>query len=169
MNSAQARGMARYNQWMNEKVYAAAATLDDTGRRLDRGAFFASIHGTLNHLMVGDRIWMDRFTGGDAGITRLDQELFADFDELRAERERLDIEIIDWAATLDDHALAGDFEFTGTTNAVRRRGPFWFVVSHFFNHQTHHRGQVSTLLWQAGRDIGVTDLSYLPGMLETID
>lgn len=169
MNAEQARVFARYNQWMNRKVYEACATLDDDERRRDRGAFFGSIHGTLNHLLVGDRIWMGRFTGEASGIQRLDQELFADFDALRAERERFDARIIEWAAHLGDADLARPFEFTGTTNPVRRRAPLWFILSHFFNHQTHHRGQVSTLLSQAGRDIGITDLSYLPGMLETLD
>lgn len=169
MRAEQARAMARYNQWMNEKLYAAAGRLDDAGRRRDRGAFFGSIHGTMNHLLVGDHIWMDRFAGRAPRITALDQELHHGFDALRAARVAFDGEIVDFADGLDEDRLAAPFAFTSTTRPVRWRGPMWLIVAHFFNHQTHHRGQLSTLLAQAGEDIGVTDLLYLPGGLERLD
>jgi uncharacterized damage-inducible protein DinB len=158
------RALARYNRWMNEKVYAVASTLDDEERKRDRGAFFKSIHGTLNHLLVADRIWLGRLDSvvleGDAlgpgGIRALDQELYADFDELRRERGRTDAAIDSWVGQLTAERLAAPFRF------VRRGVPFevplWWVASHLFNHQTHHRGHVTTLLMQAGRDPGVTDL-----------
>jgi len=168
MTPEHALAMARYNSWMNDKVYAAAGTLDDAARKLDRGAFFGSIHGTLNHLLVGDRIWMARFTAVTSGVSRLDEELYGNFDDLAAERQRLDAVIVDWAAGLSADDLARQFEYTSLTGSVRRRSPMWFAVAHMFNHQTHHRGQLSTLLYQAGQDVGITDLSYLPGYGETL-
>jgi uncharacterized damage-inducible protein DinB len=156
--------LARYNRWMNEKIYAVASTLGDAERQRDRGAFFKSIHGTLNHLLVADRIWLGRLEGvvleGDAlgpgGIRSLDQELYADFDELRRERGTTDAAIETWVGQITAERLAVPFRF------IRRGIPFevplWWLASHLFNHQTHHRGQVTTLLMQAGRDPGVTDL-----------
>jgi uncharacterized damage-inducible protein DinB len=159
-----ARTLARYNRWMNEKLYALAASLSDEERRRDRGAFFRSIHGTFNHLLVADRVWMGRFTAaelepgcfGPGGIRSLDQELYADFDELRRERAATDAAICAWVSGLSADALAAPlrFERRGTTYA----DPLWWSLSHLFNHQTHHRGQVTTLFMQAGHDPGVTDL-----------
>jgi uncharacterized damage-inducible protein DinB len=158
------RAMARYNRWMNEKLYAVASELTDGERKEDRGAFFGSIQRTFNHLLVADRIWLGRFTGakleegemGPGGIRSLDQELYTDFDELRRERTKTDAELETYVDTLTAEALAGSLRFLrrGTTVEV----PLWHVVAHVFNHQTHHRGQVTTLLSQAGRDPGVTDL-----------
>src|SRR6476469_4234839 len=101
MTPEHARAMARYNRWMNEKLYAVAEKLSDEERKTDRGAFFGSIHRTLNHLLLADRVWLGRFTGavlqegefGPGGIKTLDQELYADFDELRRERAKTDDEI----------------------------------------------------------------------------
>jgi uncharacterized damage-inducible protein DinB len=153
------RALARYNRWMNEKVYAAAAQLDDRARKQDRGAFFKSIHATLNHILLADRVWLGRFTGdaiGPGGIRSLDQELYEGFEELRAERAVTDDAIARWVATLDAERLAAELRFarTGVVNVF----PLWWGVAQLFNHQTHHRGQVTTLLMQAGQDPGVTDL-----------
>lgn len=156
--------LARYNRWMNEKIYAVTAKLEDEERKRDRGAFFKSLHGTLNHILLADRVWLGRFTGakleegwmGPAGIRSLDQELYADFDELRSERAATDAELEGWIATLDAAKLTGSLRFVrkGLTSEM----PLWCAVAHVFNHQTHHRGQVTTLLVQAGHDPGVTDL-----------
>lgn len=164
MTPEHARVMARYNRWMNEKVYAVADELGDAERKKDRGAFFGSIHRTFNHLLLADRVWLGRFSGavlqegemGPGGIKTLDQELYADFDELRRERTKTDDAIDAWAASLTAEKLAGDLRFVrrGATTVV----PLWHVAAHLFNHQTHHRGQVTTLLMQAGRDPGSTDL-----------
>jgi uncharacterized damage-inducible protein DinB len=164
------RAMARYNAWMNAKLYAAAARLPDAERRRDVRAFFRSIHGTLNHLLLADRAWLGRFTrdlrlgqsldaAGNPIVMsgRLDQELYADFDELRRQRERTDGDITTWADTLTPERLAADLRYR-TTSGAEQCHPLWWAVSHFFNHQTHHRGQVTTLLVQAGVDPGVTDL-----------
>jgi uncharacterized damage-inducible protein DinB len=155
--------LARYNRWMNDKLYAAVATLSDEARKRDSGAFFKSIHGTLNHLLLADRVWFARFTGVTVadgfmgpGIRALDQELYADFADLRRERELTDDELSAWVSGLSDERLAAPLVFL-------RRGqklecPLWWAVAHVFNHQTHHRGQITTLLTQQGCDPGVTDL-----------
>jgi uncharacterized damage-inducible protein DinB len=154
---------ARYNRWMNDKLYGLAATLSDEIRKRDAGAFFKSIHGTFNHLLLADRVWLARFQGVTVsdelmapGIRSLDQELYVDFDDLRRERALTDDELSTWVASLTDEGLARPLVF-------RRRGqkhecPLWWAVAHVFNHQTHHRGQITTLLSQQGRDSGVTDL-----------
>jgi uncharacterized damage-inducible protein DinB/ubiquinone/menaquinone biosynthesis C-methylase UbiE len=161
------RTLAQYNRWMNDKLYAIAASLSDDDRKRDRAAFFKSIHGTLNHLLLGDRVWMGRFAGvdlpadvlGPGDIRSLDQELYADFDELRQERAKTDLAIIAWASSLRGSDLAAPLVYT--RRGVRYEEPLWWSVAHLFNHQTHHRGQVTTLLMQAGNDPGVTDLIAL--------
>jgi uncharacterized damage-inducible protein DinB len=160
-----ARTLAAYNRWMNERLYACCAGLSDAERKRDRGAFFRSIHGTLNHLLLGDRIWLGRFTGAPFAVASLDQELYANFAELRAERERTDREIDAWAASLGDAEFAGTLRYTSIVNPAPHSLPFWVAATHFFNHQAHHRGQLTTLLMQAGVDPGVTDLIWLPELV----
>ena len=170
--------LAGYNTWMNAKLYALAATVDDADRRRDLGAFFRSLHGTLNHLLWADRIWLWRFTrDAEIGMSRdqsgqpievglHDQELYADFDQLRAERVKTDRHIERWTSGLDTERLAAPFRYQSLTGGARQH-PLWMAVSHFFNHQTHHRGQATTLLMQLGRDPGVTDfVAYLWGELD---
>ena len=170
---AQYQALARYNAWMNEKLYDVAAEMPDAERRRDVGAFFRSIHGTLNHLLLTDRAWLWRFTG-DARLAesrdatgkpiattgRLDQELYADFAQLRRERARTDGDITSFAGALTPERLAAEITYR-TSAGVEQRHVLWWAVSHFFNHQTHHRGQVTTLLKQAGHDPGVTDMIAL--------
>jgi uncharacterized damage-inducible protein DinB len=157
------RAFARYNRWMNAKVCAAAARLTDEERKRDRGAFFGSIHRTMNHILVADRIWLGRLAGrvpepgfiGD-GIKSLDQELASDFDALRRERDTTDTAIDAIVETFTAESLAGTFRLLrkGETRDI----PLWWIVTQLFNHQTHHRGQITTLLLQAGQDPGPTDL-----------
>lgn len=156
------RTMARYNRWMNEKLYAVCAELSDAERRRDRGAFFASVHGTLNHLLAGDRLWLGRFTDQPFALESLDQELYTDFEELRRERARTDDDIDAWIGRLTEDALAGTLTYQSFVDPQQLTFPLWKPLVHFFNHQTHHRGQLTTLLSQAGRDPGVTDLIWLP-------
>jgi len=158
------RTMARYNRWMNERVYERCEKLPDAERKADRGAFFRSIHGTLNHLLLGDRLWLSRFLSREFRVSTLADELYADFAELRRERAKTDAEILEWVETLDEGRLALPLKFRSMVGNRERSFPLWFAVQHFFNHQTHHRGQVTTLLMQAGVDPGVTDLLWLPGM-----
>jgi uncharacterized damage-inducible protein DinB len=155
--------MARYNQWMNQKVYAVCADIPDLERKSDRGAFFKSIDGTLNHILVGDLIWLGRFTQ-QPFVAQLDHELYTDFSELRAERERLDRLIIDWTQNLCSDWLNLDLSYTNSSG-VSRTLPHWLLVTHLFNHQTHHRGQLTTVLNQMGYDAGVTDL---PAMFDRL-
>ncbi len=157
------RTMARYNRWMNERVYACCADLSHEERKKDRGAFFKSIHGTLNHILLGDLIWFGRFKGEPfTGFSGLDYELHADFCALRDARVRMDAGILEFVDALDESRVAGELHYTTVVNPAPRVSPFWFVLMHFFNHQTHHRGQVTTLLSQAGINPGVTDLMWLP-------
>ena len=153
----------RYNRWMNDKLYARAATLSDEARKRDCGAFFKSIHGTFNHLLATDRLWLARFNGVTLpdgfmgpGIRSLDQELYADFEELRRERAVTDDELSTWVSQLTRERLAAPMVFM--RRGVKLETPLWGLVAHVFNHQTHHRGQITTLLTQQGHDPGVTDL-----------
>lgn len=164
MQAEQARTLARYNRWMNERLMESCSQLSDGQRKLDRGAFFTSIHGTLNHVLVGDNIWMGRFENTPITITSLDQELHGDFDELRTARERMDARIIEWADGLSGKTLAASFSYASLVNPARRTSPLWVLVTHFFNHQTHHRGQLTTLLSQIGVDYGTTDMIWMPGL-----
>lgn len=154
---------ARYNRWQNQSVYAAAATLPDGTRKRNMGAFFKSIHATLNHLLVGDQLWLDRVGGTPTTIASLDQELYADFDELRVQRERADDRLDQLIASIDEARLAGTLTFRRLSgNKGELTLPFALTMMQLFNHQTHHRGQVTTLLMQCGVDVGVTDLPMLP-------
>jgi uncharacterized damage-inducible protein DinB len=158
------RVQARYNRWMNDKLYGLAARWTDDERKRDRGAFFKSIHGTFNHLLVADRVWLARFRDEPAqdgfmgpGIRTLDQQLYDDFEELRRARAAADDELAAWVAELTDERLAGTLAYK-KRGGQRQEHPLWWAVAHVFNHQTHHRGQITTLLMQGGTDPGVTDL-----------
>ncbi len=158
------QAMARYNRWMNERIYEHCAKLTDADRKRDRGAYFRSIHGTLNPLLLGDRLWLGRFLAREFRLKTLADELYPDFGELRRERAETDAEILEWVGTLDEKRLATPLKFRSMVRSSDHTFPLWFAVQQFFNHQTHHRGQVTTLLMQAGVDPGVTDLLWLPGM-----
>jgi len=166
VRTEQVRVLAAYNAWMNDKLYAACATVPDEERKRDRGAFFRSIHGTLNHLLLGDLVWTGRFDGRPFAFRSLDQELYSSFDELRAKRAELDAHIQQWADGLTEAQLAAPLEFTSGITKKTYAPPLWKLALHFFNHQTHHRGQLTTLLHQAGIDCGVTDLMMLPGFMD---
>ncbi len=165
MRTEQARLLATYNAWINDQLYGACATLSDEERKRDRGAFFRSIHGTLNHLLLADSVWMGRFEAKPFAITGLDQELYSSFDELRAHRAEMDARIDRWAGGLTETALESKLEFTSALTKRTHTPTLWKVVAHFFNHQTHHRGQLTTLLSQAGIDYGGTDLLFMPHVL----
>ena len=161
----QLQTMATYNQWVNEKIYDLCGKLSDVDRKADRKAFFKSIHGTLNHLLLVDRLWLGRLQGRprDPQLQKLDTELYADFDTLRKERKKTDADIIAWAATVTDKRLEETLSFFSMTMDRNIAFPCWHCAIHFFNHQTHHRGQITALLNQLGLDYGATDLLWLPG------
>ena len=169
--------LARYNQWFNDRLYRACEQLSDEQRKLDRGAFFGSIHNLLNHLVLTDQVWLRRMTaqGVDfaalhAGVLdmpatcRLDDVLYADWEPLAAKRAQLDAAIVDWVATMPADFPGSTMRYSNT-KGVAREHPAWQAITHFFNHQTHHRGQVTALLMQAGVDVGVTDLIALAGQV----
>ncbi len=165
--------MADYNRWMNERVYDAAAKLDDATLAADKGAFFGSILATLNHIAVADSIWLHRFARHPASFAALDmvatfpqptsltQPLAPDLATLRVYRHQLDELIARWAAELTREHLSTDIVYANMAG-VQSRKNFSLLLQHFFNHQTHHRGQVTTLLFQSGVDVGATDLLAMP-------
>jgi uncharacterized damage-inducible protein DinB len=143
------RMFAGFNRWANERLYAKAAELTDAEYRADRGAFFKSVHGTLNHLLVGDRIWMHRLDGTGDCPTRLDAILFDDLADLHAARRAEDERILRYVKGLDEAKLSGPHSYISYRTIVRPahiRQSIASTLDHFFNHQTHHRGQVHTLL-----------------------
>ncbi len=167
------RFLARYNRWFNERLYDACERLPEAERRRDRGAFFGSIHGSLNHLVWGDRLWLRRFAAQGVAFESLSANvldlpagavhgtiLYEDWAGLREQRRQLDAAIEAWTG-----AMTRDFPVRtmryANTKGVERAHPMWQALTHFFNHQAHHRGQVTTLLSQAGVDVGVTDLIAL--------
>ena len=153
--------MAAYNQWMNRKLYGVCAGIPDGKRREDLGAFFKSIHGTLNHLLLADNIWMDRFTGRPRRY-RLGDEIHADFDKLRTAREEMDTMILEWVEELTEEWLNEPLQWVSGVDGKTRRILNRILVTHMFNHQTHHRGQLTTLIKQLGYEPGVTDIPGMP-------
>jgi len=160
--------MAEYNRWMNDKVYAACETLTDEERKRDRGAFFKSIHTTLNHLLSVDGVWLARFNGKSYPAAQLGQNLHDDFDPLRAARGAMDEEILAWARALTPEALTEPMTWTAKLYGFTQTHPRWVQVAQMFNHQTHHRGQVHAMLTAAGIDVGPTDVPMLPILNETL-
>jgi uncharacterized damage-inducible protein DinB len=157
------RTMAEYNAEMNRRLYSAAARLSDGERRMPRGAFWGSIHGTLTHILWGDRQWMSRFDAWPKPTTPIKEsaQMIEEFPVLRAEREKADVGISGWAAKVDDAWLAEELTwFSGAANR-EVRAPLRLLVTHFFNHQTHHRGQVHAMLTAARQETGDTDLFLL--------
>jgi uncharacterized damage-inducible protein DinB len=155
------REMARYNRWMNEKLYALADELSDEERRRPMGAFFGSIHGTFNHLLVTDRVWLSRFgAGAMPAIKSFADDLFPDFEDQRRERAASDAALEGYVAALQPEQLASTLAYR-TSRGDPQSHALWLALSHVFNHQTHHRGQATTLFMQLGRDPGVTDALVL--------
>jgi uncharacterized damage-inducible protein DinB len=150
---------AAYNRWANHRIYEAATELSVEEFERDTGAFFKSLMATLNHLVAADRIWMKRFTGEGDAPTRLDAIVARDFAKLRAAREAEDARIVKWVGSLRDKDLSGRFTYT-TLSEMRtvsqRLAP---ALDHFFNHQTHHRGQCHMILTTLGKPSLSLDLA----------
>ncbi|MBB5187913.1 putative damage-inducible protein DinB [Zhongshania antarctica] len=162
--------MGRYNRDMNQRLFAAASKLEDSQLRSNMGAFFQSILGTLNHLYVADVMWLKRFAVGPftgaasldsvaaiAKPTAINQMIYSDLDTFLPARKSLDITVCNWTEALQEVDLDRPFTYKNSKDADFCK-PFGLVLQHFFNHQTHHRGQLTTLLSQQGVDVGVTDL-----------
>lgn len=164
--------LATYNEWMNGNIYAAADRLSPADLHAERGAFFGSVFGTLNHVVAADTIWLTRFARHPAKHSALapmslrempkaiDQRMAADLAGLTTLRRELDAAIQRWSAELREDDLDHVLEYANTKGVVGHRR-FGDLILHFFNHQTHHRGQATTLLHQMGIDVGVTDLFAL--------
>ncbi|MBX6740687.1 MAG: damage-inducible protein DinB [Acetobacteraceae bacterium] len=156
------RLMAAYNSEMNRRLYRAAEAVPDIERRADRGAFFGSIHGTLNHLLWADRLWMSRFAGKPRppGSIKDSPRLIEDWDLLRSARAEADAGIEAWAAGLTPAWLSRPLTWLSSASGRETTRPAWVTVAHFFNHQTHHRGQVHCLITQRGVKTEDTDLPW---------
>ena len=166
--------LARYNRWMNGRLFDACEKLPDAQRRLDCGAFFGSITASLNHLLWADRLWLGRFAAQGVafpalaapGLLDLPADaahgtvIHEDWTQLRTARDALDAAIEAWVRDMPADFLTRTMHYNNT-KGVAREHPSWQALTHFFNHQTHHRGQVTTLLSQAGVDMGMTDLIAL--------
>ena len=154
------RLLARYNRLANRRLYEACADLEESERLQDRGAFFRSIHGTLNHILVGDRIWMAQFEGDTASSTGLDRIVYDSFDELSEARAMLDERIAAFFDRLEPEGLTGTIDYVNNEGRRFSDGRAMLYL-HFFNHQTHHRGQVHAMLTQTVPDPPVLDLHRL--------
>ncbi len=164
--------LARYNQWMNNKLYQLASTLKQDELVQNRGAFFGSVAGILNHLLVADLIWLNRFKqlaiqqesllplNNFPLPTALDQLLYADFKQMWEVRKQVDTMYLALCAELNPQQLQQVLVYKNMKGDSMRK-PFSSVMQHVFNHQTHHRGQLTTLFSQMGLDVGVTDLLML--------
>ena len=151
------RMLARYNALANRRLYETCARLGDAERKKERPAFFGSIHATLNHVLVGDRIWLARFGGEDVPSTNLDAVLYEDFDELRHARGLEDERIDAFAIGLTEGFLGGTIRYVNNAGKTYE-DPINLLVAHFFNHQTHHRGQIHDMLTQTNVPPPVLDL-----------
>ncbi|MBE7185139.1 MAG: damage-inducible protein DinB [Methylobacterium mesophilicum] len=158
--------MAAYNRWANERIYAAAETLPDEEWRRNTGAFFGSLMATLNHILVADRIWLHRFTREGSAPNALDVVLHADFPGLKAARESEDRRIVTWLEGLAETDIEGRFSYTTVSDMRTISQRLEPALVHFFNHQTHHRGQAHAILTTLGRPSVVLDLI---GFLRTED
>lgn len=157
--------MARYNAWQNQSLYREAAALTDAQRREDKGAFFKSIHATLSHLMWADCMWMSRM--GFQTVPRAPNHIdalsvYADFADLRTDRAIQDAFITDWASKLQPADLEGDLTWFSRIANGEVKKPIWVAITHMFNHQTHHRGQVHALLTSFGVKPDDTDIAFMP-------
>jgi uncharacterized damage-inducible protein DinB len=164
IDPAYVRRMARYNRWQNQNLFGVADRLSEEERRRERGAFFGSIHKTLSHLLWADQIWMSRLTDVSAPTGGIPESvsLYPEWELLRSDRAALDGRIIGWADGLDEAALAGDLTWHSALAKREVGKPTWLLVTHMFNHQTHHRGQVHCMLTQAGGKPHDTDLAFMP-------
>lgn len=166
----QFRFLARYNRWFNERLYDACEQLSDEERKRDRGAFFGSLHRTLAHVLYADKMWLRRFVQQGELFRSLPPEMLAvpegssytsdlhpDWEDLRLARRALDAAIEAWLAEMQPEFLLSAMRYANL-KGVQRDHPAWMALTHLFNHQTHHRGQATTLLTQAGIEVGVTDL-----------
>ena len=164
--------LAKYNRWMNQSIYEKSQKLGQENIAKDQKTFFGSILSTLNHLLIGDIFWLSRCSGDKSffnpydpdgekiHITSLDQILYKDIDNLYGNRARIDEEIISYICGLSRDDLDKDIEYQ-TSQGSKMANRLEYILLHWFNHQTHHRGQITAMLSQQGVDYGLTDLIYI--------
>ena len=150
--------MAAYNGWANRRLYDACAQLSSEERRAGLGAFFGSLNGTLNHLLVADLLWMARFTGAPQPDLALDAEIHEKFVDLRSAREKEDARILAHVAGLEEPQLSETISYTRVSRPEPVTQPRWAALQHFFNHQTHHRGQCHAMLTRIATEAPSFDL-----------
>ena len=154
--------MAEYNLWMDGKIYNICQEIPDKKRKKDMGAFFKSIHSTLNHIYFGDIAWLERLRNNKFTPRKIGVDIFDDFQDLQVAQEKIDTEILDWARALTPEALNESFDYVSNVEDFSRTLPRWVLATHMFNHQTHHRGQLTTLIKQLGYEPGITDIPWVP-------
>jgi len=153
---------ARYNQWMNERLYAVTSSLPEAVRRRDLGAFFKSLHGTFNHILLVDRLWIGRMTDHPCHFDSLDQELYRDFEQLRMQQRETDADLLHRVRALTAQQLTRRIDYISLMTGQPKSLQLGTLLTHVFHHQTHHRGQITTLLSQLGVDFGETDMIWMP-------
>lgn len=159
MNKADVMTLARYNLWANNRVFDTCYDdVSDSDYFADKGAFFLSIHGTLNHILVGDLIWTARLKGTQHAITRLDTILFDTVVDLRKGRQDQDDALLDHVSSLSDDDVAANVTYKNLAGEAFNT-PHGLIIQHMVNHATHHRGQVHTLLTQSGYTAPVLDMA----------
>ncbi len=154
----------QYSHWMNEHMFTLCDTVPDNHRKKSLGAFFGSIHRTLNHILLVDRLWLSRFENSSLSITGLDQELYVDYNELKTARRETDDQLTRYIGKLQDQDMDRKLTFTSAITHKSHSFLLGDCLVHMFHHQTHHRGQISALISQLGVDIGNTDLLWMPGI-----
>ena len=165
------QAMARYSRWQNRSLYREADRLSDAQRKETRGAFFGSIHATLSHLLFGDQAWMHRFGHPEKPRARSIPDsvsAYPDWNELKSARAAFDETIIAWADGLDPAWLSAEMSWTPAVLGVPVVRPHWLLVTHMFNHQTHHRGQVHCMLTSLGMKPDDTDLPLMGALPESM-
>ena len=160
------RLLAGFNRWANGRIYDAVAALVESEYRKPRDcAFFGSIHGTLNHLLLVDLLWFKRLAGAAPAISRLDEILYEDFASLRAARESEDRRIIELIGGMKEADLTTDCRFTLISEPGERAMQRQLMLTTVFNHQTHHRGRVHAMLKEAGVEPPGLDVIAYPEAL----
>ncbi len=165
IDPAYAQMMARYNAWQNKQITASLEPVPQAVLMVDRRAFFGSIFATLNHLLWGDQMWMNRFDPGfEKPAVGADKhsELTPTFAVWNSERLKTDLKIAEWAKSLRSIDLKGDLTWFSGMTGKEITMPRALCVSHMFNHQTHHRGQIHAMMTSAGLEAPVTDIVFMP-------
>jgi len=154
--------MVDHSVWMNRKLYQVCSGVPDRVRKQDKGLFFRSLHGTFNHLLLVDRLWLGRIAGKPLEVLSLDQELHADFETLKKAQKKTDDDLVALVASLTPEQLAERVTYRSLLRKTFVTLPLGLILTHVFHHRTHHRGQITALLSQLDYDVGDTDMIYMP-------